>query len=506
MPDKISIPFYSNALNNKYILILTSNATEKNELNKVLPVRAPACIRRDVLGCTLGMIENTFVLHVSGESGVSSERSVGRIAIEMLSRRDIPQPSLVLLVGFCWGNPTKTVQQQVIVSNVVYSFNKHRATPQGPVYNPKVFRSSLSVEDDFCAQLKNKLDKNDIDVLVGPLASMEVRLEDDEFRDCLIKEHPSILAGEMEAFGFLPSCEVPWLIVKAVSDLGGADYCLAPQSKAASRAAAALQPLLKTMTELSLLHLEEIDGPGKFLRDILTGDTVSLNVSDVAVDTLNDYLNDVCGPKLEYKLKRFCAVVEYGENFSTDFCDLLLELMQNAIKHGHATFASVQVVGSLIRYEDDGDTFAISEITGERGGARVFRRIAQKYLENGVGFEVKSKKNGIGNIYAFKLKKVDEAISEARSRCQVFVNERTIGGGFGRPQAISFEDTCGALYLDLTQVRMTSRRISIFQAVQPAVATGRKLYVACRSKSDVQLYTEELLELGVENVSVFVSG
>lgn len=500
---------YRSALDNQYILILTSNSVEKQAVNNALSLKVRCSIERDTLGCKLGLVEGRFVLHVTGESGVSGSKSISRIAIEMLSRGDLPKPSAVLLVGFCWGNPNLVSVNQVIVSASVYSLNKQRATPQGQFFNEQCIQSDFSSQQELQTVLPRLLSAKGIQIIFGPLASMETRLEDDSYRNKILEKYPSILGGEMEAFGFLPSCKQPWLVIKAISDLGGDEFNSTEQEESAERAASILLPFLRLANDMSLLPESKMDRSADLLKDLLGGDAVAISEDDVTDESLNDYLNNICGPSIVCKLNRYSSDKEYGTQFSPDFTDLLLELMQNSLRHGKATYASVRISGDTIKYEDDGNTFDLVKINGSHGGANAFSYVRDKYLNRGVELKITNNQNGLGNIYWFKLLKVEKAIAKARVDCPIIVNENTIGRTLGNKNILEFDASCNELYLDLTQILMTSRRLTLFGELKHAISAGKSVFIACRSTNDVERYSEELKNMldndGFERISVFVT-
>ena len=123
MSATIHIRNHHKALDENYVLLLTSNKVERAAVNKVLQNVCDADIARNTRGCNIGQLGRRLALHVTGDSGISKELSVGRIATSLLSDPQFPKPILVLLVGFCWGNPAFANVGSVVVSTHVSSLN-----------------------------------------------------------------------------------------------------------------------------------------------------------------------------------------------------------------------------------------------------------------------------------------------------------------------------------------------------------------------------------------------
>ena len=98
----IDVRHFGGALDNNYVLILTSNSVEKARVNQVIDEQRKAATGIQDRGSKIGFIGQRVVLHVSGESGGSRPGSIGRITSRLLSDAQVPKPCLVALVGFCW--------------------------------------------------------------------------------------------------------------------------------------------------------------------------------------------------------------------------------------------------------------------------------------------------------------------------------------------------------------------------------------------------------------------
>jgi nucleoside phosphorylase len=106
---------YKKNLDGNYILILTSNNKEKEAINKIINNKVSIRINKSNKGAYLGMISNTYVIHISGESGSISNTSISNVCKAFLSDSLNPSPKLIVLSGICWGNPKKTNLGETII-------------------------------------------------------------------------------------------------------------------------------------------------------------------------------------------------------------------------------------------------------------------------------------------------------------------------------------------------------------------------------------------------------
>ena len=214
------------ALNENYLLLLTSNSEEKKAVNAVLRSRRNADVGCETAGCSLGTLGGRFALHVTGESGVSKPRSVARIANALLKNESFPRPFLTVLAGFCWGNLRNVDAEACVVATEVLALNVRHAEGNAEVAQALSLVSRVSLEEPVAQELEDQLK-----VRIGSLASLETLYKATACAK-LIERYPELLGGEMEAFGFLESGS-SWLVVKAVSDSGGNDF--SARSKARRR-------------------------------------------------------------------------------------------------------------------------------------------------------------------------------------------------------------------------------------------------------------------------------
>lgn len=504
--SRINVSQFRLALDQNYVLLLTSNSVEKAAVDNIIEKRTRAFFENSDRGCSIGFIGDRIVLHVTGESGGSRDKSIGRIARRLLIDTNMPKPCFVVLVGFCWGNPNDTKIGDVILTDTVYSLNRQRFEREGVNRLKLTCQNTLQIDSDMLGEINVSLAGYRINVISGPIASLETYFVSDEMRDELLKEHPEVIGGEMEGYDFLPDCDqIPWIVSKAVSDFAGDDVNRDKQYLAAQGAVRVIPALLSQLQHRdqlpNLLNSPTFDS----LVDALNGNTLVVNVGDAPTDELNDYLNDVIGPALDYKLQQYSSPLEFGTKFAKYFCDLILEIMQNALRHGKANKAEVSFTDSKIIVCDDGDHFDLKLIEGERGGAIAWRAINKLFLESSdVEFDIQKLNNPPGNKYVFFLNKIDVILQKAIENCTATVSPGTIGAAMGRQVVLDVDQDCEAIYFDTSPIRMTSRRLEITDAVRKFTEAGKLVYIGCNSQDEIDKYKEMLADIDGDQVKFFI--
>lgn len=488
-------------LDGNYCLVLTSNSIEKQAVKDAMGTTLKAKLGQDHSGAYLGLLGESLVLHISGEAGISRERSIGRIANAFLRNNSLPKPRAVLLVGFCWGNPANTSLDAVIVSNQVWCANIQHAESGAMVPRGSWQTSALCLDMHQERRLHSDLLAKGMNAVIGPIASAETLYMDSHLRDRLIRGHPGLLGGEMEAFAFISS-DLPWLVVKTVSDTGGDDFNRERQAAAAELAAQHLAPLLHTLDDEGVL-LPEDPTKSALLKDIVEGNHIEFDARHHGIEQLNDVLDGKIGPRLEFKLKRYVSPNAYGADFMRHCVNALLELIQNAIRHGRANRISLIFDSSKITLSDDGNCFDPTRLReGGRGGSHAMRLLLAHAEDGAINFEVSNQDRG--NLYAIHLPHAHAALETARRDCAMYILEDVVGVPYGHPALFEFAQECNTLYLDTTPLRMSSRKYCLADGIKQLVATGKTVYVGCGNIDDVRLYKDEFRNIDSDRVIVFL--
>ncbi|WGV18598.1 hypothetical protein QIY50_14030 [Pseudomonas putida] len=499
----MKLEHHSHALRGGYVLVFTSNSIEKKSVNDLISLRIKADIGIANVGCCLGMLNGQFILHVTGESGVSQEDSVGRVASALLRCSWLPKPSLILLVGICWGDPAKVSVGDVVVCSEILSLNvQHFEKEQ--ILQKAIFLKS-AVDASRIEQTLNYL-MSDVGVRchAGKLASSETLYKSDRARNQIIKAHPELLGGEMEAFAFL-SERWKWLVVKAVSDYGGDSFSRAGQSTVANHSAKVLPGILKILENSEVIPPPPESEEALRLKSLISGSVIEIRASSTSIEDLSMYLDRVIGDDIEFKLRHYISGGVYGDVFVQRLQDYILEIAQNAIKYGRSEKVSVSFGATRVVVEDDGDVFDINQLVEGRGGVRaatLFNRWNSQ--EGGITVKQSIGAGRGGNKYIFELNGIASDILNARKNCALRVNYSKLGSSLGRPKVFEYNEGCKSLYLDCTRFRMSSRHYDLADAVRPLIAEGKRVYIGCRDEVDVEFYREELGDIAGENLVFFV--
>lgn len=134
------------------------------------------------------------------------------------------RPDVVVMVGICcglredWTPPHQLAD--VVVATSVYDLD-HRIQDEAgtEILGDRVSTSTLLVNHFRAASI----DFSDASVHFGLVLSSRTLLDSHQHRDDLKREHSRAVAYEMEAQGLYAACadaQVPWIMVKAISDWG----------------------------------------------------------------------------------------------------------------------------------------------------------------------------------------------------------------------------------------------------------------------------------------------
>lgn len=489
---KINISDYYDVLNNNFVLVCTSNDIEKEAVNKVLTNRQNLEINMNTAGCSIGMLSDQFVVHLSGESGIGKERSISRLIIHFLGDTNIPNPAQVTLCGFCWGSPEKTKIGDILLSSRVISLNHQIVEGDKISFKENVTTSTIETH-----MLEKALLSINDNIVMGDIISLETLYASTEKRNQLLQKYPYIIGGEMEAFAFVPSTKnIPWLVVKSVSDNGDDAFDQSFQETAASLAASCLDGVIKAYIDNDFIMLNTSTAENLSLVHRLVGKTLKIPLEKLSDNNLNDYLNDVIGPQVEYKLNYYASSDDYDNRFVKHMCDLILEVVQNSIKYSGPSKIEVTFNEKNIII-DDGAEYSLTNLNGNRGGATSWRRVKQEYIDtNKLTYSLSKKK------HKFNLTKVNENINRIISDCSVIIVKEKIGSSWISNKVLSYDDSCESVFVDDRQVRMQSRRNSLVVAVKQLIDSGKIVYVAVNDSEDAEQYYR--LKLKPESLKILV--
>jgi hypothetical protein len=206
-----------------------------------------------------------------------------------------------------------------------------------------------------------------------------------------------------------------------------------------------------------------------------------------------------------------------------------LELTQNALRHGKANRVQISFTQRLIVIQDDGALFDPTSLEADGGGAIAWRTTKTTFFDSGeITFAMGKQSKPYTNKYIFSVKKTDTALQRAMERCVATISPNTIGAPMGRPTVLNYDLACEAIYIETSDIRMTSRKIGLARAIREAIAEsspdiadetistnedisgvirkGLTVFIACTSERDRLLYESELAGLPFDRIKIFVKG
>lgn len=366
----IHVVNYRTELDGAYGLILTSNSKEKEAVDVALGHRTRGDVGRETLGASLHYADPNILLHLTGTAGGSKINSVGRLVRHMLSTPR-PRPAFVFLVGFGWGNPEKTKIGDVMIATEVVAINR-RIVNGGTTFQAERPGNRLPPIAELASGLP--VSRGVSSIVPGPMASLETFLADDAARDELLAQYPDVVGGEMEAYDFLHDCaDIPWAVIKGVSDHGGDNPAKAKQSIAASNAASQILPLIDLLTaEGHIAALAAKSARRQNLEAAIAGEAMSISWSgDLA--KLNDYLNDELQGTLLMRLQQYAGDQSGEEGMLDALAAFILELVQNSLRHGRSPSVAIDFHETKLVVSDQSPPFALDGLrASEKGGGEAW--------------------------------------------------------------------------------------------------------------------------------------
>lgn len=485
------------ALNENYILVLTTNSVERDAVSKIMSNAVSAAVSRNTRGARIGFLGNRFCIHLNGAAGAQDADSIGSLT-RWMTQAPRPLPQLVLVVGFAWGNPDLVQVGDVIIASKIYDISPVRMINGVSKRRIADRTSSLGSIEPFLADLtaSHIVGK----AVCGELASAEIYLSDTEERNAILRQLPDVLGGEMEAFDVVRDLQVPWLFIKAVSDDGGDDVDREQQAIAAGAAASLVLPVLDILTKEGLLETSRDDRASRRLSDALIGQAIRISrpagTRGPVVDAMNAEV-----PRLMRRLLGYAPADAGQEAFAETLAVALVEIAQNAFLHGNASHVTCAFNETSISLSDDGSTYDPANLTGQRGGASAWKALKTEFLDlEQIGFSRRVQKPR-GNSYKFKFSRIDTEIRNAKERCALTTANHTFGDG---APGFVFDPTCDTLYYDATDIFSMSKRFSVDAELLKLLEAGKSLIVACRNESQAATFEHSLAYFAGPKLRIFV--
>lgn len=488
------------ALDNNYVLVLTTNSHERKAVTNHLTHSAKAIVPIDNDGARLGVCGEQLILHLTGTSGGQADKAVGRITRRILSNPSMPNPKAVILVGIAWGAPDVCSLHDVILSGELIAVNQLRFEGEQLRHVP-VSRTSFWMAE--LADISAEIGSLSAAPKVGVLASGEQFLAADETRDALLEAFPQIVGGEMEGWDLVPDLgDIPWFQIRGVCDFGSKDLNRNHQISAAERAAELLSTCIAAMQERGRLSEIRRDPGTVGLLEVLAGDSMHITDPGDAM-SFDNHLNYRIGPSLIWRIAQYGLGVPPSVSLPRLMTDLLLEIAQNAIKHGGAKLAMLQFGASSMTYSDDGlqfDIFALTDKPNGRGGSKALAEVLDCLVNEGyIELVAQTPHPSHANRYRISFPMLTTKIRETRENCSVEVR-------FGdAEELLGFDPECNLLFFDASEIVMYSRRFDVLESLQEVLDGERNLIIKCDSEREKTFYEGGLSAAHGKELTVIVA-
>lgn len=460
------------ALHENHVLVVTTNSHERRAILGMLKIHQKLTTGSPNFRAFLGHSDDSLVVVLDGDGGYASADAATRFASRYLMEANYPKPALVVIGGVCWGNPNLVQIGDVIVSGDIQSANRSTAREDGSVAKFYPFKSLLDMEALISAvEPKPKC---------GQLVSLEVRLSDEKARDALLSQCPTVLGGEMEGFALVPDCKnVPWLIVKAVSDFATVMEGRDEQRGAAGSAATVIKALLTAFHSSRLPDLPE--------KTKTAATNLIHALHDKRIEISLDHF-DPNEPKYTAALEasfsaRFLAsttlrtnAVAVDARLADDLTSLLLEVASNAFRHGRARKVWIEFGLSGVSYGDDANNFDLSVLSDNgRGGHFSYKQFLVRHVDSG-HVEIKSSTTGKGNSIRVHVPHEIPDLRNIVNQCSAHFNH--VAWSQGRP-ALSWPGTCRTVFVDLDSMVMMSVVFDLCDEITTPIHSGLEFVLLC---------------------------
>lgn len=461
------------ALDNNHVLLLTTNSNERRAMLDMLDRYQTLATGSPKQRAFLGHSNGSLVVVLDGDGGFSSEDAATRFAISYLNDSKHPTPSLVLIGGVCWGNPSQVETGDVIVCGGIESANRSTARTDGSEIKFYRFNSSIDLAN-LVASIQPK-------PRCGDLISLEVRLSDERARDELLKQKPSALGGEMEAFALAPACRnFPWLVVKAVSDFATAIEGREEQPEAACRAAAVVKSLLKSFQTTRQRDLQERTRTAATnLVHALNGKIVYIRIGQFhpSEEKFTSTLQDLYANQILTSTTIHTNAVAVAPRLAGDITSLLLEIASNAFRHGRARNVSIEFRFDGVMYKDDATTFDLETLcSGKgRGGQAAYKKFYASHVNPGlVTIKSSALPTGGNRMFIYVPHEIAD-LPNIFDQCRAYFD---FTKSYRQP-SLKWPTKCETAFVDLDELSMMSVIFDVCDEITAPVNNGVNFVLHC---------------------------
>lgn len=461
------------ALHENHVLLVTTNSNERRAMLGMLDEHQKLTTGSPKQRAFLGHSGGNLVVVLDGDGGFASDFAATRFAIRYLKDSRYPRPSMVLIGGVCWGNPDRVKVGDVIVCGDIESANRSTARPDGREVKFYPFKSSIEL-----AELMEGIKP---EPKLGGLISLEVRLSDENARDALLEQQPMAMGGEMEAFALVPECHnIPWLVVKAVSDFATVMEGREEQSGAANLAAEVVKQLLKRfhMTRQAEMQ-DQTMVAAKSLISALKGKTIVISQDQFHPDEdkFTTALQMMFSEQILVSTTMHTNAVAVHSNLAENISSLLLEIASNAFRHGRAKKATIKFNLDGIVYSDDATEFDLSTLhDGQgRGGQAVYKNFRARHANSG-SVKIECQVGPKGNCIRIHVPHEIANLCSVIDQCSAQFDRAAL---FQRGSGLKWPATCQTVFVDVDALMMMSVVFDLCDEITAPVNSGIKFVLLC---------------------------
>ena len=356
------------------IIVVTATDVERDAVRERLqPLPGTAGlgrVRSPTQSFYLGMLGKYAVAHVEctmGAVGIAASLNSVSDAIAFWS------PQLVLMPGIAFGmDPTANELTDVLIASSVAPYEAARIDPGGITRRGEPIPAGHVILDRL--RDARGIRPHGVNYKVGLLLSGEKLVDDPVFKAQLWKDYPTAIGGDMEGAGVAAACHrhgVQWSVVKAICDWGDGKKDKTFQVPAAKNAVACIE---KVLSSPELLPKLPYDVAAPAFR-LLSGARCAFvrAPADVAViDTL-------------FANARADAL--FGSGVARILAHAGREIARNALAHGKASCAAVEIGEREIVLRDDGAPHDPRQLVsrlrapGRDAGSLVMQELAATWSE-----------------------------------------------------------------------------------------------------------------------------
>lgn len=463
-----------------YILIATSNSLERDSVRKTIKFSKKFIVIEDHIHIYLGFLNDIPVVHLHGDSGGTTDQSIGRLLYEFLLNDLIPKPKLMILFGVCWGNPKFVNLNDVILCTEIESANQIRLTPQGIQPRTNNYSSNLNQYSIF-----ESLINENTTIKFGKLISYDSRTTSQELRDTILNSNPEVYGGEMEAWAFITRrLQVPWIILKGVSDFADHMTLRSNQPTALNNALDILNLIISTIDKIDLFNNINFSEKSEELKNFNLGNEIKINLDiNDTKEKITQYLNDKIHPLIKFRLDNFTYTTR-DQSCIDLFTSFLLEFIQNSIVHGKSPSVSILFHNNVIKIKDNIKFYDITTSENHGGGKFAWSLLEKKYLDTEkITYEYKD------NKYCFNFNTIQNSLN-IPNECYL------------KPHILNDVRKCDKVFIDLKSSKMFSLSKIFIPIVKGLLDENKTVYMKVDSE-DHEILFENFKEEYTNNFFIF---